>query len=140
MEVRLCESGDEWTCDVSLRRQQDVNGEESIIPFWHTKREDEVEQILYRAQLAILNPDENVDEFRKKELAYTTSKLEFSEDTIIVEIFGASMNFTFIDLPGIINIETPVVSFREFSNSIGGTDSSELQSLCRKACHQILGR
>jgi len=68
-----------------------------------------VEEILVRAQLAILNPNTPITEFAKNVFTQSmTTELEFSEDTIIVEIVGASMNFTFIDLPGLISLDDPV--------------------------------
>ena len=106
IEVRLSEMGDSWHCKISIRYEPKVIGESpKIVPFDETAREDEVEQILRKAQHAILDPEVEAPQPNMKR---NTKKLEFSEDTIIVEVTGASMNFTFIDLPGIINSETPV--------------------------------
>jgi hypothetical protein len=124
IEIRLCETGDKWQCNVSLRYKPKVDGEQpKVVQFASTAREDEVEEILRRAQLAILNPD-TPDEQVKSDVTHPTQpKLEFSEDTIIVEVTGASMNFTFIDLPGIINLENPVLLFfhSELADKLGAT-------------------
>jgi hypothetical protein len=104
MEVRLCEDEGPWTCKVSLRRQL-----EPPVHFVTTQDKSEVERILSRAQLAILNPDVDVEQFRDDACDITTAELAFSEDTVLVEITGVSMSITFIDLPGIISVEQKVV-------------------------------
>jgi hypothetical protein len=104
MEVRLCEEEGPWTCKVSLRRQL-----EFPVHFETTHDKDKVEGILSRAQLAILNPTIEVEQFQDENYGTTDSQLAFSEDTVLVEITGVSMSVTFIDLPGIISVEEQVV-------------------------------
>jgi hypothetical protein len=110
MEVRLCEEGEEgWSCTVSLRRfnSQPANGGPRTEFFEKTTNKKEVELILRRAQLAILNPDKPVEYFVHLDLANdtTASGTAFSKDMIVVDIVGAKVNVTFIDLPGITNLD-----------------------------------
>jgi len=104
MEVRLSEGGDgPWSCTVSLRF---ISGERTRTEFFdETTNKELVQVILRRAQLAILNPQSPVKEFVSLDIAtyHSPSQLSFSEDMIIVEIFGAPVSVTFIDLPGITN-------------------------------------
>ena len=67
-----------------------------------------MEEILRRAQLAILNPGTAAERFRDEGFNVARDELAFSEDTVVVEIVGAPMDVTFIDLPGIIFIDRPV--------------------------------
>jgi hypothetical protein len=108
MEVRLCEEGEEgWSCTVSLRRfnSERANGGSRTEFFEKTTNKKDLELILRRAQLAILNPDKPVEYFVHLDLAsYTTaSAIAFSKDMIVVDIIGGEVNVTFIDLPGITN-------------------------------------
>jgi hypothetical protein len=104
MEVRLWEEEGPWTCTVSLRRQLKYP-----VHFSTTQDKNEVEHILRRAQLAILNPAVEFEQFQDENCNIATAELAFSEDTILVEVTGASMSITFIDLPGIISVEEKVV-------------------------------
>jgi GTPase SAR1 family protein len=109
MEVVLSRSSEDgWHCEVSLRFDyNEVPG--SMVgthSFAKTNNKDDVPIILRRAQLAILNPDESLDTFRNldenqcKDHRITQS---FSRNTVVMEISGADVDVTFIDLPGIIS-------------------------------------
>ena len=109
MEVFLARSSQVgWHCNVSLRfDHNEVPG--SMIgthDFDETKNKDEVPIILRRAQLAILNPGEPLDSFltldenQCQDHGITQS---FSRNTVVMEITGADVDVTFIDLPGIIS-------------------------------------
>ena len=69
-----------------------------------------MEIILRRAQLAILNPNQPIEEFVNLDVArYTaTPARPFTEDMIVVDIVGAPVNVTYIDLPGITNPDNDV--------------------------------
>jgi len=109
--ILSCGESETWRWIVSLRiAQKDVVGQTlGKIIFGETYSRDELELILRRAQLAILNPSEPWQKFanlsdqecKEKE---NEDRLEiiFSENTIVVDIIGADTNLTFIDLPGII--------------------------------------
>lgn len=104
IEIRLNETSppdSDWRCNVSLQRQEAANGERSLMHFESTTEADKVESILRRAQLAILNP-EQVDVFRIEGSEEGVVVKGGSEDTIIVEILGAEMTITFLDLPGVV--------------------------------------
>jgi len=85
--------------------------------FDETNDGDEVEQIVERAQLAALLPEDfrlqklSRENFagNKEELINKGSKL-FSENTVVLEITGADIDLTFIDLPGLIEYD-PVFNF-----------------------------
>jgi hypothetical protein len=103
MEVRICEEGGPWCCKVSLRRQH-----ERPVHFKTIHNKKEVENVLRMAQRAILNPSVDLEVFYEEPCNVTSEAPEFSEDTVLVEITGASMNITFIDLPGLISVEKKV--------------------------------
>jgi len=101
MEVVLSSGNVEWKCKVSLRSERG-----RIDYFAETKEKDEVSTILRRAQLAILNPHKSFAEFLQlDESQCRTEPVEvaFSENTVVVEISGADVDVTFIDLPGLIS-------------------------------------
>ena len=109
MEVALSRSDQPWRCKVSLRFESDslpVGKSLGTCFFAETEHRDNVPLILRRAQLAILNPDDdisnfiNLDEAQCKEHGIATN---FSRNTVVMEITGADVDVTFIDLPGIIS-------------------------------------
>jgi GTPase SAR1 family protein len=110
MEVALSRSDVEpWKCKVSLRFEHDsVPNCKSMGThfFAETDHRDNVPLILRRAQLAILNPGDdisnfvNLDETQCKDHGISTN---FSRNTVVMEITGADVDVTFIDLPGIIS-------------------------------------
>jgi GTPase SAR1 family protein len=104
MEVRLYEGEEGWSCTVSLRRFN-AKGAARTELFDKTTNRKDVELILRRAQLAILNQDKPVEDFVHLDVASygTGSTRAFSGDMIVVDIVGAQVNVTFIDLPGITN-------------------------------------
>jgi GTPase SAR1 family protein len=113
MEVILSQSEGErrWECSVSLRfDHRDVpRGRLGSFAFAKTHSKDEVTQILRKAQLAILNPTESMGDILRldeHECETHTREVNFSRNTVVMEIIGADVDVTFIDLPGIIsNIE-----------------------------------
>lgn len=134
MEVllRTAKSGVEWGCKVYLRFIKEDNSAGTSnqgggsrdeidnarrpaagkVLFDEINDGEEVEQIVERAQLAALLPEdcfqkklsrENFDR-NKEELINKGSKL-FSENTVVLEITGADVDVTFVDLPGLIEFD-----------------------------------
>ncbi|EKM56235.1 uncharacterized protein PHACADRAFT_207519 [Phanerochaete carnosa HHB-10118-sp] len=119
MECRLTNSDRPWQCQILLRREVDGNGrqiypvqEERFGPVLHDKAE--LEEMIRRAQLAILNPGVAKGSF---EIFDTTSlkpgekpeisqeQLEFSSNVVCLDLQGPDLpDLSFIDLPGIISM------------------------------------
>ena len=111
MEVVLTSGSPEtnWHCKVSLRIE--AGQQLGVVDFDQTNIKDEVPQILRRAQLAILNPSTSFSHFIKldEEQCITHNReLNFSRNTVVLEITGAEVDVTFIDLPGIISFTEKV--------------------------------
>jgi len=101
MEVVLSSDPSQWKCTVSLRFERG-----GTIRFTETKDRDQVPLILRRAQLAILNPHKEIKDFLEMDEIACDGEFvstPFSRDTVVVEISGADVDVTFIDLPGIIS-------------------------------------
>ena len=97
-----------WYCKVSLRIEHlDVSGHQmGVFDFDEIYSKDEVALILHRAQLAILNPDKPFSHFIRLDEKQCNShdrEVNFSRNTVVLEITGAEVDVTFIDLPGIIS-------------------------------------
>jgi len=114
MEVILrrgCGIASDWNCKVSLRREYNEEGEKigtpQIIAFGETNVKSDVTELLRRAQLANLNPSKDPKSFTGSNIDVSTEKsLQFSKNIVVLEIYGANVDVTFIDLPGIIsNVE-----------------------------------
>lgn len=117
MEITLISSDSaEWKCKVSLR-YLDSEYRAQTIDFAETATKAEVPFILRRAQLAALNPSErDLSKFADLcdgQCEEYKSELSFSNNTIVVDIKGANVDVTFVDLPGIIS-NTERVLFRKF--------------------------
>jgi hypothetical protein len=103
-----------WICKISLRYDHEV------LPFAETTNKDDVTLLLRRAQLAILNPERRIEEFiglseSECDSEAETVAIQFSRDTVVIEISGAEVDVTFIDLPGIIS-HTEKVHMSSISN------------------------
>lgn len=126
MELILSRSGglENWKCKVSLRFEEDELGADKFrtCDFDETQNKEEVTRILRRAQLAILNPNEDKDSFLSLDDDQCKAHriaLSFSRNTVVVEITGAEVDITFIDLPGLIQNTEKVHTFvhhQNFSN------------------------
>lgn len=109
MEVILTSAKEKgWHCKVSLRVDYpEVPGQQSgIFDFGETSSPDEVSLILRRAQLAILNPKAAFSHFfrlNEDQCNEHEREINFSRNAIVLEITGANVDVTFIDLPGIIS-------------------------------------
>ncbi|EJC99591.1 uncharacterized protein FOMMEDRAFT_92854 [Fomitiporia mediterranea MF3/22] len=118
MECRLSNSPEPFKCQIFLRIEKDQFGlpvrevkETKFGPLLHDKRELEV--MLRRAQLAILNPSVPKDRFADLDLETldpdkpplgSFRQLQFSPNVICLDIFSPDVtNLSFIDLPGIIS-------------------------------------
>ena len=99
---------DTWRCKVSLRiDREDVAKKRrmGVYPFAETTTPEDVTGILRRAQLAILNPSRAPADMAKlsdAECEVHPIELKFSRSMVVLEITGANIDVTFIDLPGII--------------------------------------
>src|SRR5579859_2183679 len=96
-----------WKANVSLRFDSDthdgIGPKVSFFTSVHSK--EDVADILLRAQLAILNPNQNPETFRNlsaSECANYQSVKAFSKSKVVLEIIGAAVDVTFIDLPGLM--------------------------------------
>ncbi len=123
MECRLKQSKGDWRCQVRLRRKRDTDisahpkavadfdvekkaREENFGPLLTDK--SELERMIRRAQLAILNPSLSASRFLEKtedeiDEGYTSQKGQkgFSPDVICLDIESPDViNLSFIDLPG----------------------------------------
>jgi GTPase SAR1 family protein len=107
MEVILRTSHEPWHGTVSLRLGHDnLGGETWISPFGETSVKEDIEKMLLRAQLALLNPSRDHMEFASLSdhgCDSYVSTHQFSANTVVLEITGADVDVTLIDLPGIIS-------------------------------------
>jgi vacuolar protein sorting-associated protein 1 len=122
MEVVLrqgdADAPSQWHCKVSLRFEHDEGGPKQkfgTFEFAKTSEKETVSLVLRRAQLAILNPGEDFCKYQdlSEEECKAISKglMSFSRNTVVLEITGAQVDVTFVDLPGII-AATEKVLFR----------------------------
>jgi GTPase SAR1 family protein len=109
MEVILRTSDDgEWRARVLLRMGKDQPGggrTKETLFFANVETREEVPRILRRAQLALLNPQRTIAEMRALDDSVCEtyrSTNSFSRDTVVLEVIGADVDVTLIDLPGLI--------------------------------------
>jgi len=109
MEVVLSSGNpEEWHCKVSLRFEHiDIAGQLlGTFKFGETDSKDAVPDLLRCAQLAILNPGKSFGNFlnlTEEECKNYRREVSFSQNTVVLDITGAPVDVTFIDLPGIIS-------------------------------------
>ncbi|GJE98795.1 dynamin domain-containing protein [Phanerochaete sordida] len=120
MECRLTNSDQPWQCQILLRREVDDDGrrihgrdvlEEPFGPVLHDKAE--LEEMIRRAQLAILNPGVGKEFFetfqtsslkRGEKPGISPKQLQFSSNVVCLDLLGPDLpDLSFIDLPGIIS-------------------------------------
>ncbi|KAI8915267.1 P-loop containing nucleoside triphosphate hydrolase protein [Powellomyces hirtus] len=120
-EVRLSEKdgavATPWSCTVKLRYEYDSAGRPlkavKEVPFGkETAQKEDVDLLVRRAQKALLNPsadpnryvtysfDDSTSSARDSEAA--SNELKFVKNVVCLDIRGAGVNLTLIDLPGII--------------------------------------
>lgn len=103
MEVILRTSDEqEWRGEVKLRREN-----MRIIPFARLTTREEVPTALRQAQRALLNPSTPAESFLNEDLEIYRDERSFTRDTVVLEIIGADVDVTLIDLPGIIQLVSP---------------------------------
>ena len=116
MECRLTHSTGPWQCQVLLRREVDVAGNKITakeVPFGPVIHEKtKLEEMLRRAQLAILNPSlppSSLEDFDTKSLKPgetppgSMKQLAFSNDVVCIDLQGPEVtDLSFIDLPGTV--------------------------------------
>ena len=115
MECRLSNSTGPWKCQILLRFEKDESGnplpetvEENFGPVIFDRCE--LEPMLRRAQLAILNPSKPPSEFVDYDLdlvvpghvpAGSSRQLQFSSNVVCIDLSGPDVpDLSFIDLPG----------------------------------------
>ncbi|KAG8921360.1 hypothetical protein FRC02_000285 [Tulasnella sp. 418] len=115
IEVRMTTSSDPWSCQLSIRSALQLLQGVTELPFGNRlSAADDVELMLRRAQLAILNPELPIEKVldltweqirgEVSSLGTSENKHTFSSSVICVDVAGPTlMNLTFVDLPGIIN-------------------------------------
>ena len=114
MECRLAHSDGPWQCQVKLRRNEETQDGRATreVPFGPLLYDKaELEEMLRRAQLAILNPSlpaGDLVDFETKSLAPrekppgSARQLAFSNDVVCLDLQGPDVtDLAFIDLPGI---------------------------------------
>ncbi len=120
MECRLKHSTKAWSCQIRLRRKRDTDLDAHSLDMDNkakTREENfgslltnklELESMIRRAQLAILNPDLPVSRFvgmTEKEVDEgfdgNDGQLQFSPDVVCLDISSPDVtNLSFVDLPG----------------------------------------
>jgi vacuolar protein sorting-associated protein 1 len=108
MEVVLCRGDPEnWNCKIFLRFDHEVPQDRlGIFFFAETQEREVVPLLLRRAQLAILHPDMPLREFlnlREEDCRGFGVGAQFCSNSVVLQITGADVDVTFIDLPGIIS-------------------------------------
>ena len=113
MECRLQNSAGPWRCQILLRKEYHIRGnalpeirEEIFGDIIYNK--SKVEEMLTRAQLAILNPSVDSRQFVSYDIGDKTfpplgskKQLQFSSNVVCLDIQSPdTANFSFIDLPG----------------------------------------
>lgn len=118
MELRLAYSPAEWHCQVYLRFEKDDYGnrlpdvtERPFGPVLLVKKELEV--MLRRAQLAVLNPMTPMDDFLDLDVDTDfANQLPFSSNVVCINVSGPDIpDLSFIDLPGVLD-DSVVAPFR----------------------------
>lgn len=141
MECRLTHSSGPWQCQVLLRRETDEHGrkiptkEEKFGPLLHDK--SELEEMIRRAQLAILNPSVPKDVFETfdtkslkqgEKPAESIKQLAFSSNVVCLDLSAPDVtDLSFIDLPGII------------SNVASGEDRGNIEAVRNMVAEHIKG-
>ncbi|KAI0759256.1 P-loop containing nucleoside triphosphate hydrolase protein [Trametes elegans] len=123
MECRLSHSSGEWSCQVKIRYEYGGDGkrleEVQEVDFGpRITDKGQVENVLRRAQAAVLRPDLPMESFLDPD-ARSKSKSKkahrFSKNVVCVELTGPELaDLSFVDLPGIVqNAESDVVQLVE---------------------------
>ncbi|KAH9965456.1 P-loop containing nucleoside triphosphate hydrolase protein [Russula dissimulans] len=103
-ECQLAHSEGEWTCKVSLRFTNPVDGVTREVPFGQDiTQKSEVTERIRRAQRAILSPSTPADDFLSgAEDDFGPSETSFSSNCIVLNLRGPDItDLNFIDLPGL---------------------------------------
>lgn len=125
MECRLQQSNDAWHARILLRIEKTPEGQRLAeiheIPFGPVVTDTrDLERMLRRAQLAILNPRVSAERFitldvdNRAQLSHLigpASQLNFSSNVVCVDVSGPHVpDLSFTDLPGSSNLKS-----REYS-------------------------
>ncbi|KAJ3251282.1 hypothetical protein HK103_002552 [Boothiomyces macroporosus] len=113
IEIRLTAKEVDWNCVVKLRKEYDANGMElsniQETVFATLTSPNGLDDTILQAQKALLNPSVPISEIKKADpkLDRDDNELMFSQNVVCVEITGAKVDLTLIDLPGIIQSVGP---------------------------------
>ncbi|KAF8997232.1 P-loop containing nucleoside triphosphate hydrolase protein [Hymenopellis radicata] len=114
MEFRLSYSESAWRSQISLRFEKSKTGnrlpnvlEQKFGPTIYSK--NELEDMLRRAQMAVLNPSTSATQFEAadfKDKSMLENELSFSPNVVCVDVSGPDVpDLSFIDLPGLVSNE-----------------------------------
>ncbi|KAF9020048.1 P-loop containing nucleoside triphosphate hydrolase protein [Hymenopellis radicata] len=111
MEFRLSYSESAWCSQISLRFEKSKTVpnvlEQKFGPIIHSK--NELEDMLRRAQMAVLNPSTSTAQFETADLKHKSmleNELSFSPNVVCVDVSGPDVpDLSFIDLPGLVSNE-----------------------------------
>ncbi|KAJ3274056.1 hypothetical protein HDV01_003549 [Terramyces sp. JEL0728] len=113
IEIRLTAKEEDWNCVVKLRNEYDPHGMElsniKETVFATLSSPNGLDNTILQAQKALLNPSIPISEIKKGDplLDRDDNELMFSRNVVCVEITGAKVDLTLIDLPGIIQSVGP---------------------------------
>ena len=106
MEIRLRRGneGSQWSCSVSvLRKTSSLRGPNELVPFDSITNKADLQLLLQRARLATFNPSSFASyRLDVEDPPQPGREDQISEDVIIVNITGAAVELTLIDLPGFL--------------------------------------
>ncbi|KAF2760379.1 hypothetical protein EJ05DRAFT_282772 [Pseudovirgaria hyperparasitica] len=115
------QGGSSWSCTVEIHHKYSFEGVQRgramsgpfpgwrlnhqplITHFQRTHDQDAVEEILRRAQFAVLNPNTDPRKYAEKIEVSTSLAVEFSPNPIVINITGPHLpDLSLVDLPGVI--------------------------------------
>ncbi|KAF8997228.1 P-loop containing nucleoside triphosphate hydrolase protein [Hymenopellis radicata] len=114
MEFRLSHSESAWRSQIYLRFEKSKTGnrlpnvlEQKFGPTIYSK--NELEDMLRRAQMAVLNPSTSATQFEAtgfKDKSMLENEVSFSPNVVCVDVSGPDVpDLSFIDLPGLVSNE-----------------------------------
>ena len=104
IHLRRGNEGCQWRCSVSvLLKNSPLHGPNELVPFDSTTNKADAELLLLRARLATFDPSNFVSyRLDVEDPPQPGQENQISEDIIVVNITGAAVELTLIDLPGFL--------------------------------------
>lgn len=119
IEIRLVSGDQDWSCKVKLRKEFDKYGRPlpSVVEslFQTVEQPKKLDDVIRSAQKVLLNPSTDPSKLK----ADQKDELLFTGNVVCLDITGADIDLTLIDLPGIIQSVGP----HEDSRVIGMIES-----------------